>query len=36
MSYSQMFQAPVQAATSPIFEVFEVGHFIENTIFLPS
>ena len=36
MSYSQMFHAPVQAGTSPIVEVFDVGHLIENTIFLPS
>ena len=36
MSYSQMFQWPVQAGTPPMVEVFDVGQRIEKTIFLPS
>ncbi len=36
MSYSQMFQRPVHAGWSPIFDVFDVGQRIANTIFLPS
>ncbi len=36
MSYSQMFQRPVQAATPPMVAVFAAGHFIEKMIFLPS
>jgi hypothetical protein len=31
-----MFLAPVQAGTSPIFEVLLAGHLIEKTIFFPS
>ena len=36
VSYSQMFHMPVHAATPLIVDVLVVGHFIENTIFLPS
>src|ERR1700761_1873997 len=36
MSYSQMFQWPVQAATPPICTALLVGQRIENRIFLPS
>ena len=36
MSYSQMFQRPVQAGTPPIVDVLEVGQRIAKTIFLPS
>jgi hypothetical protein len=36
MSYSQMFHAPVQAATLPIFDVLSDGQRIEKMIFLPS
>ena len=36
MSYSQMFQWPVQAATPPTLDVLLVGQRIANTIFLPS
>src|ERR1700758_1409537 len=36
MSYSQTFQWPVQAATSPIFTALSAGQRIENRIFLPS
>jgi len=36
MSYSQMFQWPVQAGPPSIVEVLEVGQRIANTIFLPS
>ena len=36
MSYSQMFQAPVQALTVPIIDVLLDGQRIEKTIFLPS
>ncbi len=36
MSYSQMFQAPVQALAEPIIDVLLVGQRIENMIFLPS
>ena len=36
MSYSQMFQAPVQAGTPLTFDVFDPGQFIAKTIFLPS
>jgi hypothetical protein len=36
MSYSQMFQRPVQAAAPPTVEVLVVGHLSANTIFLPS
>jgi len=36
MSYSQRFQRPVQAGTSPILAVFSVGHSRAKKIFLPS
>jgi hypothetical protein len=36
MSYSQMFQRPVQAATPPTDDVLLAGQRIANTIFLPS
>ena len=36
MSYSQMFQRPVQAGTPSIVAGFEAGHFMEKTSFLPS
>src|SRR5471032_1647978 len=36
MSYSQMFQWPVQAATPPMVTAFALGQRIENRIFLPS
>jgi hypothetical protein len=36
MSYSQMFQRPVQAGTPPTDEVLLVGQRIANTIFRPS
>lgn len=36
MSYSQMFQRPVQAAPPSMVEVFAVGQRIENTILRPS
>src|SRR4051812_20905543 len=36
MSYSQMFQWPVQAATPPMVTALLAGQRIENRIFLPS
>src|SRR6516164_1760308 len=36
MSYSQMFQWPVQAATPPMVTALSAGQRIENRIFLPS
>src|SRR5712675_2097252 len=36
MSYSQIFQWPVQAGLASIVEVLDVGHRIAKTIFLPS
>jgi hypothetical protein len=36
MSYSQMFQAPVQAGTAPILDVFDAGQRMAKTTFLPS
>ena len=36
MSYSQMFQWPVQAGTPSMVDVLLAGQFIEKTIFLPS
>src|SRR5512134_1489058 len=36
MSYSQMFQRPVQAGTPPTLDVLLVGQRSANTIFLPS
>ncbi len=36
MSYSQMFQRPVHAATPPTVDVLLVGQRSANTIFLPS
>jgi hypothetical protein len=36
ISYSQIFQWPVQAGWPPIVDVFDAGQFIANTIFLPS
>ena len=36
MSYSQMFQRPVHAATPPTDDVLLAGQRIANTIFLPS
>src|SRR5471032_2025754 len=36
MSYSQMFQWPVQAGPPAIVDVFDAGQFIAKRIFLPS
>ncbi len=36
MSYSQMFQWPVQAGAPPMVTALEAGQRIENRIFLPS